>query len=77
MWYTSKSLALYTSLFFILNWILVVAFAARPYAHSDLIVYYGIGSIVTFPLPFLVIYDFPRDRPVLFQLYLIFPQWLW
>ena len=42
-WFTSKSLALYSSLFFVINWILVIALGIRPFSLSDKIVFYGVG----------------------------------
>lgn len=53
-WCTSKSLALYSSLFFVVNWILIIALGFRPFTLSDKIIYYGIGM--------LSVFDFkPRD----------------
>jgi len=77
IWATSKSLGLYASLFFIANWILVIASAARPFTLSDKLFYYLSGPFLSFPLPFLVIYDIPHRRPKLFQAYLFFPIWGW
>jgi len=77
LWATSKSLALYASLFFIVNWILVIAAAVRPFALSDKLFYYLLGPFLSFPLPFLVIYDIPYRKPVIFQTYLFFTIWSW
>ena len=33
--------------------------------------------VLTFPMFFLVAYDFPRDRPYFYQTYLAFSTWLW
>ncbi|KLO12174.1 hypothetical protein SCHPADRAFT_829937 [Schizopora paradoxa] len=77
LWATSKSLALYASLFFVVNWILIIASAVRPFTLSDKLFYYMSGPFLAFPLPFLVIYDLPYRSPKLFQSYLFFMIWSW
>lgn len=74
-WWTSKTLGLYSSLFFIINWALIIGLGVRPFALSDKIFYYGVLSPLVFPLPFVVIYDVPRHRPVLYQIYIATAAW--
>lgn len=76
-WWSSKTLGLYSSLFFVANWILVLALSARPFVLSDIIFFYGIGALISLPLPFLVIYDKPFKRPVLYQSYVAVCVWSW
>ncbi|KAI5118222.1 hypothetical protein M0805_000718 [Coniferiporia weirii] len=76
-WWSSKSLALYCSLFFIIDWLLILGLAARPYSLADEIFYYGVGPLLTLPLPFLVIYDFPFLRPMIYQIYMFVTVWSW
>ncbi|KZV87594.1 hypothetical protein EXIGLDRAFT_723615 [Exidia glandulosa HHB12029] len=76
-WHLSKRLALMSSLFFVLNWILGVAFILRPLPLPDKIVYYGIFPVLSVPLPFLVAFDFPRDHNRIYQIYLALCIWAW
>lgn len=36
-----------------------------------------VAPALTFPLFFFVAYDFPRDRPVFYQIYLTLSTWCW
>lgn len=74
-WYTSKTLGLYSSLFYFINWGLILGLAPRPYVNSDRILYYGVQPLLVLPLPFAVIYDFPRKRPLFYQLYISTTTW--
>lgn len=76
-WFFRKTLALCCSVFFVGNWILGVAFLPRPVSLIEKIFYYGVAPVFTVPLVFLVIYDFPRDRPWCYQVYLAFCVWIW
>ncbi|KAF9649944.1 hypothetical protein BDM02DRAFT_3093963 [Thelephora ganbajun] len=76
-WFFRKRLALFSSLFFVGNWVLGTAFLPRPAVLPDKIFYYGIAPAFTVPLVFMVIYDFPRDRPWCYQIYLAFSIWSW
>lgn len=74
-WWTSKTLGLYSSLFFIINWGLIIGLGVRPFSVSDRIFYYGILSPLVFPLPFVVIYDIPRYKPILYQTFIATMAW--
>ncbi|EJD34202.1 hypothetical protein AURDEDRAFT_131294 [Auricularia subglabra TFB-10046 SS5] len=76
-WPLSKRLALMCSLFFVVNWALGTAFVPRPLPLADKIFYYGIGPVISLPLPFLVARNFPRDHNVIYQVYLVFAIWSW
>lgn len=76
-WWSGKTLGLYSSLFFVVNWILVIALSTRPFVLSDMIFFYGIGPLISLPIPFLVIYDYPYKRPKLHQAYLLVCVWAW
>ncbi|EKM50704.1 uncharacterized protein PHACADRAFT_188239 [Phanerochaete carnosa HHB-10118-sp] len=77
-WFLRKSLALWAAGFYIVNWALAVAFTPKhPGDLADIIFFYGISPALTFPLFFMVVYDFPRDRPVLYQIYLACSTWMW
>ncbi|KZS94496.1 hypothetical protein SISNIDRAFT_453422 [Sistotremastrum niveocremeum HHB9708] len=77
IWYQSKTLAIYSSLFFVLNWLLGIALVAKPFALADKIFYYGIAPCLTVPLPFMVIYDWPVDRRLFYQPFLGISAWSW
>ena len=95
-----QSLALWAAAFYIVNWVLAVAFNHHPADLADKIFYYGVcvqsllspatsynnqlimfnqqfTPALTFPLFFMVVYDWPRDRPYIYQVYLAFSTWSW
>ncbi|KAF9653820.1 hypothetical protein BDM02DRAFT_3215706 [Thelephora ganbajun] len=76
-WFYRKRLAIFSALFFICNWITACVLVQRPVVLSDIIFYYVIGPLLCLPLFFLVVYDFPRDRPWLYQTYLGLSVWSW
>lgn len=77
VWYTSKSLAIYTALFFVINWILGVIVVPRPLVTPDRFFYWCMAPLSTLPLPFFIIYDFPQNRPIFYQCYLAWSTWIW
>ncbi|KZT34639.1 hypothetical protein SISSUDRAFT_1052488 [Sistotremastrum suecicum HHB10207 ss-3] len=77
VWYTSKSLAIYTALFYVINWILGVIVVPRPLVTADRYFYWCMAPLSTLPLPFLIIYDFPQNRPIFYQIYLAWSTWIW
>lgn len=72
-----QSLALWASVFYIVNWVLAVTFIPHPADTADIIFYYIIAPIFTFPVFFMVAYDFPRDRRVFYQIFLAISTWMW
>jgi hypothetical protein len=72
-----QSLALWSSVFLIVNWIFAVAFDPPPRVLADNIFYYGVEAVLTLPVLFMVMYDWPRDRPVFYQIYLSVQVWSW
>jgi hypothetical protein len=52
VWATSKSLAFYSALFFVCNWILAVAFGTRPFKNQDKAFTYGVRRDSSIPSPF-------------------------
>ena len=80
LWLAGKTLALYSSAFFFIHWILVIALSARPFTLSDEIFFFGIGPLISIPLPILVIFDYPFKgfrKQIIFQLYLSVCVWAW
>ncbi|TFK48405.1 hypothetical protein OE88DRAFT_1713978 [Heliocybe sulcata] len=76
-WFVKKPLAIWASLFYVLNWVLACGFIPKPLVLSDNIYYFGIATAVTIPLPPMVIFDWPRDHNVFYQLFLCFSTWSW
>jgi hypothetical protein len=68
---------MWSSIFFIVNWVLATSFVPRPYTLSDKIFYGGIAPLLTFPIFFFVIFDFPRDRPFIYQILVIISVYAW
>ena len=77
IWFSSKSLALWSSLFFVLNWVLGCALVPKPFALADNIFYFGVAPALTLPVPFFVIFDFARDRPLLYNTFVLLSTWSW
>lgn len=73
----NQNLALWSALFYVLNWTLATAFLEKPTILPDIIFYYCITPVLTFPLIIMVVYDWPRDRPLLYQTSLGAATWSW
>ncbi|GJE93893.1 hybrid sensor histidine kinase/response regulator [Phanerochaete sordida] len=76
-WFMRKNLALWSAGFFILNWLLSCVFVPKPITLADKIFHYGIAPAFTFPILFMVLWDFPRDRNWIYQIVLMFATWMW
>ncbi|TFY68845.1 hypothetical protein EVJ58_g762 [Rhodofomes roseus] len=76
-WFMKKNLALWSSAFLVVNWVLAMAFIQKPITIADEIYYYGIAPAATFPIFVFVMFDFPRDRPTLYQCWVTFAIWQW
>jgi len=76
-WFMRKPVALWSSVFFIINWVLGCAFIAHPLVLIDKIFFYGVAPACTIPIVFMVMYDFPRDRQNSYQIVLCCATWSW
>ncbi|RDB15349.1 Autoinducer 2 sensor kinase/phosphatase LuxQ [Hypsizygus marmoreus] len=76
-WFIKKSLALWAALWLILNWVLGCIFAQPIHQTFDQVFYYGIAPLFSLPIIFMIIYDWPRDRSVMYQTFLIISIWSW
>ncbi|KAH6915774.1 hypothetical protein BKA70DRAFT_469829 [Coprinopsis sp. MPI-PUGE-AT-0042] len=79
-WFVKKPLALVTSLWWIVNWVLGVVFVHKTDKNlgtGDYIYYFGIASVLSLPVVLLVMYDFPRDRQYLYQSWVVLSVWCW
>ncbi|TDL26135.1 hypothetical protein BD410DRAFT_784176 [Rickenella mellea] len=77
LWFTSKPLAIWSSLFFVLNWVLGCILLQTPFPLPDKIFYFGVALILSVPMPFMVIFDFPRRYPIAYQIFLAMSTWCW
>ncbi|KAH9893343.1 hypothetical protein C8Q73DRAFT_746102 [Cubamyces lactineus] len=77
-WFLRKSLALWSSCFLIVNWAFGIAFVPRnPVVVADRIFLYGLTPSLSFVILPMVIYDWPRDRNIIYQIVLVFSIWIW
>ncbi|KAH9479238.1 hypothetical protein JR316_0007826 [Psilocybe cubensis] len=77
-WFLKKSLALWASLWLICNWVLGCIFIPHnPIAKLDKVFYFGVAPFLSLPIVFMVMYDWPRDRPYFYQIFLVVSIWCW
>ncbi|RPD57164.1 hypothetical protein L227DRAFT_613780, partial [Lentinus tigrinus ALCF2SS1-6] len=76
-WFLRKNLALWSSSFLVVNWAFGVGFVPRPLTLADKIFLYGLAPALSFAIPPMVVYDWPRDRNVIYQIVLVFAIWTW
>ncbi|KAG1737208.1 Tco5, signal transduction HAMP domain histidine kinase [Suillus lakei] len=76
-WCIRKLLAVWSAIFFIANWVIGAATIATPITILDKSWIWGFIPAHTIPLLFLVVFDFPRDRPIPYQLLLMISTWSW
>ncbi|KAK0202522.1 hypothetical protein DFS33DRAFT_1263543 [Desarmillaria ectypa] len=77
VWEVSKSLALWASIFFIVNWLMAVLSIPTPTVLADKIFYFAIGPVLTFPILVLCLYDFPLKYSLFFQCFICVSAWSW
>ncbi|TFK80701.1 hypothetical protein K466DRAFT_605115 [Polyporus arcularius HHB13444] len=73
----ARNLALWSSGFLVVNWAFGVGFVPRPITLADQIFLYGVALVLSFAIPPMVIYDWPRDRNIIYQVVLVFAIWVW
>ncbi|OCH85880.1 hypothetical protein OBBRIDRAFT_762246 [Obba rivulosa] len=76
-WFMRKNLALWSAVFYIINWVLAIAFVPKPLVLPDKLFYYGITPALSFPILPMVMYDWPRDRHMMYQCFLVVSTWSW
>ncbi|KAF9454372.1 hypothetical protein P691DRAFT_392673 [Macrolepiota fuliginosa MF-IS2] len=79
-WILKKSLAIWVALWLIVNWVIGAASLEKTnhrYTSSDIVFYFVVGPLLAFPVLWMVIYDWPRNRPILYQLFLLVAIWAW
>ncbi|KAG8925262.1 hypothetical protein FRC02_009810 [Tulasnella sp. 418] len=78
VWFTSKSLHLWGTLYLILNWVLVCILIPRnSMIRMDQVFYYGVAPLLIVPLPLMVLFDFPKTRRILWQCWMSIAVWVW
>lgn len=91
-WFFRKSLALGSALFFVVNWcgvcskycarvlmvsrVLSSAFTPKV-GITDKVFIWGFQTLLTIPIPLLVMYDYPRDHQFFYQAWLAVSTWSW
>ncbi|KAF8892172.1 hypothetical protein BD779DRAFT_1784373 [Infundibulicybe gibba] len=75
-WFLKKSLALWASLWLIANWVLGCSFVPG-FNLMDKIFYFGIAPLLSLPVGLMVMFDWPRDRSIIYQCFLILSIWCW
>ncbi|KAI9464687.1 Tco5, signal transduction HAMP domain histidine kinase [Boletus coccyginus] len=76
-WFIKKSLVLWSSLFLVVNWVIGASTIASPITIFDNIWLWGLTPALTFPLLVFVVLDFPRDRPIPYQILVGCATWCW
>lgn len=65
-----------TALFLILNWVLYLIFNESATTYER-VMYYGVATAITIPMPFLVGFDMHRRCDLLFQIPVAISVWFW
>ncbi|KAG9313135.1 Tco5, signal transduction HAMP domain histidine kinase [Chiua virens] len=76
-WFIKKSLVLWSSLFLVVNWTIGASTIATPITIFDKIWLWGFTPALTLPLFVFVMLDFPRDRPIPYQILVGCATWCW
>ncbi|KIJ21004.1 hypothetical protein PAXINDRAFT_125610 [Paxillus involutus ATCC 200175] len=76
-WFIKKSLVLWSAIFLVANWVIGACTIASPITIFDKTWIYGLTPALTLPLVLLIMFDFPRDRPVPYQILVGCATWCW
>ncbi|KAJ3795927.1 hypothetical protein GGU11DRAFT_686862 [Lentinula aff. detonsa] len=76
-WYSKKTLAQLASIWLIINLALGCVSVPRPWTIMDYIFYSGIAPAFTLPIFVMIMYNWPRDRRVIYQFFVAFALWMW
>ncbi|KAJ3994080.1 hypothetical protein F5050DRAFT_1576353 [Lentinula boryana] len=76
-WYSKKTLAQLASIWLIINLALGCVSVPRPWTVMDYIFYSGIAPAFTLPIFVMIMYNWPRDRRVIYQFFVTFALWMW
>ncbi|KAK4051135.1 hypothetical protein OIV83_002957 [Microbotryomycetes sp. JL201] len=67
LWYTSKSSAIFGSVFLTVSWVLGVILLPRPWSRWNEINFYVLGPLLNVPLVVMSMLDYPRRHPWVWQ----------
>ncbi|KAK7685740.1 hypothetical protein QCA50_011086 [Cerrena zonata] len=76
-WFLRKNIAIWSAIFYIVNWALAVAFIPRPVVAADQAFYYAVAPVLSFPVFFMILWDWPRDHPIFYQIWVGLSTWQW
>ncbi|KAG9023619.1 hypothetical protein FRB95_012714 [Tulasnella sp. JGI-2019a] len=77
-YFQSKALAIWGTLFVIMNWVLVCILVSKEdEIYWDKMFYYVLTPVLAVPLPFMVVFDWSRRYSVFYQLYVSVSLWSW
>ncbi|KAJ8516509.1 hypothetical protein ONZ45_g6212 [Pleurotus djamor] len=76
-WFYAKSLAGWSAAWLIVNWVLGLAFVPRPFTLMDKIYFYAFAPVLSVPVILMIMFNWPRDRVVLYQCFLGVSIWAW
>lgn len=76
-WFLSKRIAIWTSLYFYIAWILILALYPRPWSKFDDYAWPGIVGALVIPLLPAVLFDMPSRRPWIWRIFLFCTTWVW
>ncbi|KAG8851507.1 hypothetical protein FRB96_009180 [Tulasnella sp. 330] len=77
-YYQMKGLALTGSLFMITNWIMVMASQDKSnMPMADKIYFWAVAPALAFPIPVMIIFDWPRTHVIMYQIWMSFAMWSW
>ncbi|KAJ4474814.1 hypothetical protein J3R30DRAFT_3295227 [Lentinula aciculospora] len=76
-WYSKKLLAQLASIWLVINLALGCVSVPRPWTIMDYIFYSGVAPAFTLPIFVMIMYNWPRDRRVLYQSFVVFALWMW
>ncbi|KAJ6514984.1 histidine kinase [Mycena vitilis] len=77
VWNQTKRVTIWASVFFIATCILAILTIQNPIVLADKIFYYGVAPLLSAPILFMCAYNFPYERPILFQTVLCVSTWSW
>ncbi|WWD17522.1 hypothetical protein CI109_101963 [Kwoniella shandongensis] len=75
-WFTQKQGAMASSVFFLINWVLTVGLLPTPFTVFNWVAYLSVAGAVTIPILPMVIFDFPRRHPDLWQPFIFAACWV-
>ncbi|KAI0747292.1 hypothetical protein BC629DRAFT_1585210 [Irpex lacteus] len=76
-WYFRKPIAVFCATFYIINWVVSIAFIPHPILLADKIFIWGLAPVFTFPILPMIVFDLPRNHRIIYQAFLSISTWMW